>query len=387
MKVNSNMQAMVAQNILHKNEKRYQSSTEKLSSGYKINTAIDNPSGMAITNKMQAKLRSLKKATQNSNNGISVCQTADGALSEIHNMLQRMNELSIKASNGTMTSADRNAIQSEVEQLAKEIQRIGKNTEYNTQPIFDGSQDLKGYTSNPEMSIRSYNSMFPQRDDYKLSIDVDSTDPKNPIVNASITPDKTDNKAKSEIFYKIDETTGKETDEINYVKTTFTTSDGGELIIDTKIGSNALPINADAKINGIGGMKIQGGTAEHQEIQVIIPEVSLRHLGLGDLDDKLTIDMRTEEGAQKSIDKIDEAIAYISKSRSIIGAYQNRLESNVANLQVTEENLTNSYSTIKDLDMAEEMVNYTTLQVLVQAGTSMLTQANEQPQQALQLLQ
>lgn len=382
MKVNSNIQAMVAQGILHKNEKKYQSATEKLSSGYKINTAIDNPSGMAITNKMHAQLKSLKKATQNTNNGISVCQTADGALSEIHNMLQRLNELGVQASNGTLTSEDRLAIQEEVVQLTSEIARIGSSTEFNTQPLFDGSQDLKGYTDNSQMSVLNYNSKFPQRDDYKINVKILS----DKTAEATITPDKTDHKAKSEVFFKRDEVTGELTDEISFVRTTFSTSDGGELTVDTKPGGST-EIEANVKVEGIGGMKIQSGTMEHQEIQVIIPSVSLKHLGLADLDGNLTIDMRTQEDARSSLDQIKDAISYISKARSQIGSYQNRLEANAANLQVTEENLTNSYSTIKDLDMAEEMVNYTTLQVLVQAGTSMLTQANEQPQQALQLLQ
>lgn len=384
MKVNSNIQAMIAQNILHNNEKRFQTATEKMSSGYKINTAIDNPSGMAITNKMNAQLKSLKKANQNTNNAIKVCQTADGAYSEVEAMLQRMNELAIKSANGTMTSSDRLAIQAEVNQLASEIKRIGSNTEYNTQPILDGTQDLKGYSDNAELKVRSYNSKFPLHNDYSIEIKVNSASPAD--IEASLEPNIIDAKGKSEVFYEKDDK-GNDTDKISFIKTTFTTRDGGELIIDTKGAPSGSTISAGVKLEGVGGMKIQSGASEHQEIQVVIPAVSLKHLGLGDLDDKLLIDMRTENGAKDSISKITDAISYVSAARSKVGAYQNRLESTLSNLEVTEENLTGSYSTIKDLDMAEEMVNYTTLQVLVQAGTSMLTQANEQPQQALQLLQ
>ena len=134
-------------------------------------------------------------------------------------------------------------------------------------------------------------------------------------------------------------------------------------------------------------MKIQVGAEEGQEIQVIIPEVSLRTLNFVDLDGNRTLDLRTEEGATKAISQIASAIDYVSAARSKLGAYQNRIENTVTNLDVTTENLTESYSTIKDIDMAEGMVEYTTLQVLIQAGTSMVAQANEQPQQALQLLQ
>jgi len=366
MKVNSNIQAMIAQGILHNNENRFQKSTEKLSSGFKINTAIDNPSGMAITNKMNAQLRSLKKANQNANNAVSVCQTADGAMGEIEEMLQRMNELAIKSSNGTNTDEDRSAIQSEIDQLAKEITRIGRDTEYNTQPILDGTQDLKGYSDNAAVKVRSYNTQFPLGD---YTVKSDGTISPNPNGNV---------KVDSEVHKK------KNGDE--YTTYTYTTADGGELIID--VDKNTYD-SSDVKLNlnGVGGMKIQVGSAQYQEIQVTIPAISLKHLGIGDMDNNLVVDCSTEESSKEAISLIKEAISYVSAARSRIGAYQNRLEDTISNLNVTDENLTQAYSTIKDVDMAEEMVNYTTLQVLVQAGTSMLTQANEQPQQALQLLQ
>nr|MCR5107132.1 flagellin FliC3 [Lachnospiraceae bacterium] len=132
---------------------------------------------------------------------------------------------------------------------------------------------------------------------------------------------------------------------------------------------------------GIGGMKIQVGSMEGQSITMAIPEISLENLGISKMD------VRTEDGAKKAIAMVENGIAFISEIRSRLGAYQNRFESTISNLDVSSENLSTSYSTIKDVDMAEEMVEYTKLQILTQAGTSMLTQANEQPQQALQLLQ
>ena len=132
---------------------------------------------------------------------------------------------------------------------------------------------------------------------------------------------------------------------------------------------------------GTGGMHIQVGTKEGQEIQIVIPDISLENMGINSLD------MSTEETAREAMEQLKGALAFISSVRSQLGAYENRLETTISNLNVSSENLTESYSTIKDVDMADEMVEYTKLQVLVQAGTSMLTQANEQPQQALQLLQ
>ena len=161
---------------------------------------------------------------------------------------------------------------------------------------------------------------------------------------------------------------------------TATLNDGSKLTI--AYDESDIPTGkATLDITGIGGMKIQVGTRSGQEIQVVIPKMDTVSMGIEG------IDMRTEEGARKSLKKIAGAIEYVSNSRSRLGAYQNRLESTIASLAETTENLEGSYSTVKDVDMAEEMVDYTKLQVLVQAGTSMLAQANEQPQQALQLLQ
>ena len=161
MKVNSNIQAMFAQSILSANEEKMAKSTQKMSSGYKLNRAMDNPAGMAITNRMRAQLSSLERATKNSKNAINAIQTAEGALSEIESMLQRMNELSIQGSNGTMSSSDRLAIQEEVDQLVSEINRISKNTTYNSQNLLDGTQDLKAFSRpSKNISVRNYNELM-----------------------------------------------------------------------------------------------------------------------------------------------------------------------------------------------------------------------------------
>ena len=163
-------------------------------------------------------------------------------------------------------------------------------------------------------------------------------------------------------------------------KISIVNADGSKLVLNAD-GLNNGDYATGLDINGVGGMKIQVGSAEGQEIQVAIPRISLDNLSL------TGIDVRTEKGAQKALDQTKEALSFVSSVRSRLGAYENRFETTISNLDVAEENLTKSYSTIKDTDMAEEMVEYTTLQVLVQAGTTMLSQANEQPQQALQLLQ
>ena len=374
MKVNSNIQAMFAQSILSANEEKMAKSTQKMSSGYKLNRAMDNPAGMAITNRMRAQLSSLERATKNSKNAINAIQTAEGALSEIESMLQRMNELSIQGSNGTMSSSDRLAIQEEVDQLVSEINRISKNTTYNSQNLLDGTQDLKAFSgSSKDISVRNYNELM-DVGKYKISIGAGG------LVTSLTKDGATIDIAAQEVVEFVDKD-GKTTG----YSTKIHTANGAELTFETKGDSGATNVELD--ITGYGGMKIQVGAEEGQEIQVVIPELSLRMLNFVDLDGNRTLDLRTEEGATKAISQIASAIDYVSAARSKLGAYQNRIENTVTNLDVTTENLTESYSTIKDIDMAEGMVEYTTLQVLIQAGTSMVAQANEQPQQALQLLQ
>ena len=363
MKINSNIQALITNSVLKSNEEKNAASTEKLSSGYKINHAKDSPAGMAITNKMNAQIKSLMKAKDNSSNAVNAVQMADGALNEVHDMLQRMNELAVKASTGTLTTGDREAIQDEAAELVKEIDRIAKDTEYNTQNLLGGEQSMKGYLTvaggtDPNAKVISYDPDFTPGQ-YTLKYTGSGEN-----IKATLKTSK-----------------GEEIPTVcKDGKTVATLRDGSELVIgyDDNVLTNT-DINVD--VTGIGGMKIQVGSSTGKEIRVVIPNMDAQALGIDD------IDMTDEQSALLSIDAITDAIEITSKARSKLGAYQNRLESTVDALAENIESMENSYSTIKDVDMAEEMVEYTKLQVLVQAGTSMLTQANEQPQQALQLLQ
>ncbi len=371
MKINSNMQALIAQNVLRTNEEKNSASTERLSSGFKINHAKDSPAGMAVGNRMNAQIRSLYKAKDNASNAVNVVQTAEGALSEVHNMLQRMNELGLKASTGTLTSSDREAIQKEVNALRKEIERIAADTEYNTQNLLGGDQGMKGYITNvaPNSKVLDYDVDFPHGE-FTLNL----SDLEHPTLrdkNGHPIPNLRDEDVVCQGGI-----------------CTATMMDGSKLMVSYSESDHSSPVQID--LTGIGGMKIQVGTATGQEIQVVIPKMDPSALGIGVTTTPSffdPLDMRTQEGAQKSLEYIAKAIEYVSSARSGLGAYQNRLESTVAALAETTENLEGSYSTLHDVDMAEEMVEYTKLQVLVQAGTSMLAQANEQPQQALQLLQ
>ena len=363
MKINHNIQALISRNTLTTNENQLANSTERLSSGYKINHARENPAGLAISYKMNAQIRGLKRASQNAANGISVIEAAEGALTEIQAMVQRMNELAVQAATGTIVSTDRNAIQKEIDQLCEEIERIAKDTEFNTQSLLDGEQELKGYTDVPEVKVQKYSKEI-KADDYKLAFTVTN----NEITAVDLT---------SGDFDKYNATA-----EFDGNKITIKGDDGIEIQLDVDTANiAAVTTNVKLDITGIGGMEFQVGANEGQTINVIIPEISLKNMGIEN------IDCSTQESALEAIDMVDVALEFISQTRSSLGAYQNRLDHTISSLDITGENMTAAYSRLMDVDMADEMVEYTKLQVLTQAGTSMLAQANERPQSALQLLQ
>jgi len=362
MKINHNIQALISSNTLTTNEELLAKSSERLSSGYKINYAKDNPAGLAISHKMNTQIRGLNRAVQNASNGISIIETAEGALSEIQSMVQRMNELAVQAANGTNVTSDKTAIQEEIRQLCEEIERVSKDTEFNKQQLLNGEQDLKGYSDNDAVKVRQYTEDVPV-DNYRIDVAVDASG----VVTAAFTlPSDFSSTAEIEI-----------TDNV------VTISDINNFSIIMDVDNTAVMATQEVvlDITGIGGMEFQIGANEGQTINVVIPEVSLKNMGLQE------IDCTSIEGARETLDKMDFALEFISQTRSSLGAYQNRLDHTISNLDITSENMTGAYSRLMDVDMAEEMVEYTKLQVLQQAGTSMLAQANERPQSALQLLQ
>ncbi len=365
MKLNSNITSMTASGILAKNESAFSKSTGRLSSGYAINKSGDDPVGFAISNRMGAKAAALKKAEQNTTGGVSMVQVADGAISEMTDMLSRMKELSVQSANGTNTSLDRQAIQAEVDQLSKEFNRIIDSTEYNGVKLLNGDIGVKGSVSGGEgLVIRSYKGKELEKSDLTINIGEDSAG--GLVINsASKFPDSNPDN------FTIDEASRK---------ITYKDDDGNRLVLDYK---ENLDKNKDIKINIVtqGDMTIQVGGLEEQQIKFQIPELSLGNMGIDD------INVTTEESAKEAMESLDIALNYVTRVRADLGAYENRFESTLTNLGISSENLQSSYSTIKDTDMAAEMVEYTKLQIVTQAGVSMLTQSNEMPQQALQLLQ
>lgn len=376
MKINYNATAMMANNTLNRTDNKLTAAMERLSSGLKVNHAKDNPAGLAIANRMDSQVRGIKVGTNNTNDGISVVETADGALSEISVIIQRMSELCVQASNDPKTDEDRETIDKEIQQLKKEIERIARDTEYNGMPLLDGSFDLKGYTNNPAVKVGYYSDEVPQGD-YK--IDFTGFISATGTIDQNTLPNFLTNFPTAGLQAKVNE----DMDEL-------TITADGDFEMHIKADFKTVTGEVDIDITQIGAMKIQIGANEGQELGIRIPKISLEDMGIEELTSIRTYNndgsMKTD-GPQEGIESTKKALTYINSVRSRLGAYQNRLEHNAASNDITEENMTSSYSRIMDVDMAEEMTEYTTQQVLSQAGVSMLAQANERPSQILQLLQ
>ncbi len=380
MKISYNAAAMRASNALNASDNKVSKSLGRLSSGLKVTASKDNPSGYAIGKRMNTQITGLGTATQSSKNGISVIETADGALMEVHEMLQRMNELAVKGETGTLTTSDRMTLEAEVKQLKQEITRISTDTQFNGQTLLDGSFDLRGYTSDHRVKVDFYSDEVICKQytlnasALSIAYNADGTiDKDNTTYTPPATPSATDFPAGVQIY------------DIVGNKITFKGPMDFELTLSVeKAQPPAVPFSGgpvDIDLTGLGTMDIQTGANEGQQLAIRIPTISLDRMNLEDLK------MTTVKECADANKAIKNAILYVSDARSRLGAYQNRLEHTVNNLAVTSENMTASYSRIMDVDMAEEMTNYTTEQVISQAAVSMLAQANERPSQVLQLLQ
>ncbi|MGN0506381.1 MAG: flagellin [Lachnospiraceae bacterium] len=539
MYVQHNMTAANTNRMLGVATKSLSKSTEKLSSGYRINRAADDAAGLAISEKMRSQIRGLNKASSNAQDGISMIQTAEGALQESHSILQRMRELTIQAANGTETDEDRGNIQDEISQLQSELDRISTDTEFNTMKLLDGSLNggssnttsagpkfgiydtkLQGFVTSNEAGV-SINTTVKAKEGGESAIW--SSDGKtltlNLAENVTYTESELDNLIKNAKQEDSHTTANSPAEiELNLTNGTYTastattgeTTEAGvksskELDLSGKlttannnfVGVNKIKITANkygaennikidiafdkkageeefklgtaatytstGKISDTGAYELHLSTGTEyteKDIEKLLAEqgfsatvefdgpdpdeantlfvtdstitgtVTLEDgAGLGDTDaylgqknydvqsggegvtlqvganydqtisfgikdmsstalgvDGTKVDCSTQVGAQGSIDAIDSAIATVSKQRSLLGAVQNRLEHTISNLDNTAENLQSAESSIRDVDMASEMVNFSKSNILQQAGQSMLAQANQSNQGVLSLL-
>ncbi|MFB5660994.1 flagellin [Alteribacillus sp. HJP-4] len=364
MIINNNIPALNTHRQLGVNQGNMQNSMEKLSSGLRINRAGDDAAGLAISEKMRGQIRGLDQASRNAQDGISMIQTAEGALSETHDILQRMRELSVQSANDTNTDDDRDELQKEVEQLQSEIDRISENTEFNDQKLLNGGlggtvdQDITSTTVLDVNGIAEVTTSGAKAGTYTISAEN----------TGKLTMSYTDNESNVHT-QEIDNTDGAQT--LNFSKFGIT--------IETNAGYT--------EDNGVGNVEITSGSAnfqiganKDQNIQLSINDMGQNNLGINN------IDISSQEGANAAIESLDSAIKDVSAERSKLGAVQNRLDHTISNLDNSSENLSAAESRIRDVDMAKEMMEMTRANILSQASQSMLAQANQQPQSVLQLL-
>ncbi|AIG27184.1 flagellin [Brevibacillus laterosporus] len=386
MRINHNVSALNTHRQLGVNTGASGKNLEKLSSGLRINRAGDDAAGLAISEKMRGQIRGLEMASKNAQDGISLIQTAEGALTETHSILQRMRELAVQASSDTNEGVDRQKLQAEVDELSKEINRISTDTEFNNQKVLDGSFENKTFHigANQGQNIKlSINDMSNEK------LGVNGLKKESNVLGGDII---VNNKGdKFEITYSIngadkpavDKTTAK-VDKDGNVTVTLAQKAGTGAVGDINATKadvlNALKevgIDATAKAGvDLSTKTLTGKTAPTKDTIAVASEV----------DNTRGVNISTQKAADKAITTINNALNKVSEERSKLGANQNRLEHTINNLGATAENLTAAESRIRDVDMAKEMMDFTKNNILTQAAQAMLAQANQQPQGVLQLL-
>jgi flagellin len=413
MVVQHNMQAANANRMLNVTTGQQAKSTEKLSSGYRINRAADDAAGLTISEKMRKQIKGLDRASTNAQDGVSAVQTAEGALTEVHSMLQRMNELATQSANGTNSTTDRKAIQDEIDQLTTEIDRVSETTKFNETYLLKGNPQTaekatfmrSGYAYNATAKFYEAGSNNEVKgDDLKKAL-ASGTKLYTTNKDAGQTDDKIATKGRDyDYVTKLYDKDGKEVSAENILAglmadgTTdatdgYFTSDAGKtgngagknvnVAKDTAMKTDSSGYLQQFDVNGKLSFNLHVGadSAADNKIKVDIDSMSAAGIGVKDLK------VNTEDDATAAIDRISEAISKVSSQRSSLGAVQNRLEHTINNLDNVVENTTSAESRIRDTDMAKEMVNYSKNNILAQAGQSMLAQANQSNQGVLSLLQ
>ena len=402
MVVQHNLTAMNANRQLGVTTRAQAKSSEKLSSGYRINRAGDDAAGLKISEKMRSQIRGLDKASSNAQDGISLIQTAEGALGEAHSILQRMNELAVQGANDTNESIDRDAINEELSALTSELDRIASTTQFNKQNLLDG----KFISKNLQVGANS---------DQKISISIGAMNSKAlglHNITGTTTQSQTGKKVTGFTFGKYSTTATNSTDAFSkqaaeanqslkeaveaaktaaaYMKQ-LDLGTGSAYYMDatgTRFESAASAMSADvtaleSAISDIFKTNWNTKAATYANTENVIA-------------DKMTVGQATQltdpsvkdyASANATIDAVQKAINSVSSQRSALGALQNRLEHTVANLDNVSENTSSAESRIRDTDMADEMVEYSKNNILAQAGQSMLAQANQSTQGVLSLLQ
>lgn len=401
MRIQHNIAALNSYRNLTGNNNAVSKNLEKLSSGYRINRAGDDAAGLAISEKMRAQITGLNTAQKNAQDGVSLVQTAEGALTEVHSMLNRMVELADQSANGTYDNpVDRANLQKEIASLKDEIDRIADSTNFNGINLLDGSLStsttttLSGVATTTDAAVDLKFTFADKFKDKEINVNLVHADKAGDNIEATVGTDGT-------ITLKMDATVNHSASAIKEALAKANTKALTEKEDIAKMNS----LLASATVTGAGTTALANGNAfagtatttppkgksltlqigdtskDFNQMAVSVGDMHGEALGIAD------IDISTQVGAQTAVDKIKSAINSVSSTRGDLGAIQNRLEHTINNLSVTAENMTAAESRIRDVDMANEMMAYTKNNILVQSSQAMLAQANQLPQGVLQLLQ
>ncbi len=405
MRINHNITAINAHRQLTANEGTTSKSLQKLSSGLRINSAGDDAAGLAISEKMRTQIRGLAKAQLNAQDSISMIQTAEGSLQEVSNILQRMRELSVQSMNGILSDVEKDALAAEMTQLRQEVDRIAETSKFNNTYLLKGTLGMSiNQTETQNLYKASDSTSFmtginsvdiaaaEQNTFYTISSEIAQDADGNDYVklNVEYTIYKRDDKGNILEEGVTHSATGK----IDYSRVSAGNTFSGVILFSDANDTNAgIKLNVSylnlESLDGVviktsegGSTKLHiGANSEDAPLHIEMPDLRAEAMGI----DKLQIDSTAH--AQETLEKIDAAITKLNSVRGDLGAYQNRLEYTLNSLAASEENLTAAESRIRDVDMAKEMVNYTQANIISQAATAMLSQANQQSQNVLSLLQ
>lgn len=396
MRINTNLNAMTALNSATKNTALAGSSMEKLSSGLKINKAADNATGLAISEKMRSQIRGLDQASQNTQDGISVVQTAEGAVEEVGNIVQRMRELAVQSANETNTGSDRAKISEELTQLHEEIDRIAESTQFNGKDLLNGTNTVRTETVNNVNAATSGTAQGKvtvevqdgfdfddlTNDDLKVKLDNGNISITNGNTKYGVAVTGVNSATKTQLdkngVITITDSNGKS------IKVTAT----AELDLQNETALGTIDTTSK-KISGKEiSLQVGANTSDSQTLKVKIENVSTESLGLnGDTITKMAKEgKKGTDASNDMIKSLDKALERVNTSRANLGAMQNRLETTASNLTTSNENLTAAESRIRDVDVAEEMMNLSKLNLINQAAQAMMSQAKSQPEGVMQLL-
>ena len=391
MVVQHNMQAANASRVLNITAGQQAKSTEKLSSGYRINRAADDAAGLSISEKMRKQIRGLDRASTNAQDGVSAVQTAEGALTEVHSMLQRMNELTVQSANGTNSQSDRDAIQSEIDQLTTEINRVSETTKFNETYLLKGdttqTKNVNFYKSGYAMKngqdlfAEDSTTAIQDADELKAAIAAGKKIYKE-AAHTNLAEKGTDYDYVTKLYNDAGKELSAEEAAASAGKVYSNKNHTLEVAASGAAAKTAGFITAE-KVNGDLSFNLHVGADSSADNKIAVSIGQMNSVGLGVSGLKVS----TEDDATNAIDTIAQAIQKVSTQRSNLGAVQNRLEHTIDNLDNVVENTTSAESRIRDTDMADEMVKYSKNNILQQAGQSMLAQANQSNQGVLSLLQ